>query len=69
MRCDLMPFNWKKKTLLCGRFASVDPRRPERVQVHTVTTVPILDKLLEYCEKRADTWASDFQIRLQGLPT
>ena len=38
--------------MLCGKFAEIDIRHPERNKVHNVTTRPMHDKLLGCCGKR-----------------
>ena len=52
--------------MLCGKSAAIVTRHPNRRQVHTVTTLPILGKLLKFCDKRGDLWASVVKTRLHG---
>ena len=52
LRSSELSFNWKDNCLLCGEFAKFDSRHPERNKIHTVTTLPLRDKLLECCDKR-----------------
>ena len=52
--------------MLCGKFAEVDTRHPDRNKVHNVTTLTMREKLLECCGKRGDAWASEVQNRLYG---
>ena len=52
--------------MLCGEKAKVDAHHPERNKIHNVTTLAMHDNLLECCDKRGDTWASEAQRRLYG---
>ena len=45
--------------MLCGKPATIDARHPNQSKVKTVTTLPLCDKVLEQCDKRGDTWASE----------
>ncbi len=40
--------------MLCGELVGFDTRHPERNKIHTVTTLPMRDNLLECCGKRRD---------------
>ena len=59
LRSSDLSFIWKDNCMLCGEFAEFDSRHPERNKIRTVTTLPLHEKLLECCDKRADTWASE----------
>ena len=61
----MLPFDWKKDCMLCGKSAETDARHPER-QVHRVATIPLCEKILECCRKRGDMWALEIQDRLHG---
>lgn len=52
--------------MLCGNPATIDAQHPNQSKVKTVTTLPLRDKVLEQCDKRGDTWASEVQTRLYG---
>ena len=45
--------------MLCGALVGFDTRHPERNKIHTVTTLPMRDNLLECCGKRGDIWVPD----------
>ena len=48
LRSSVLPFEWKKKCMLCGNLAQFDAHHPERDKsIYNVTTLPIRDKLLE----------------------
>ena len=66
LRSSMPPFDWKVNCMLCGSVAKNDPRHPERDKVCHVTTLPMRSKLLECCDKRNDTWASEVKNRLCG---
>ena len=53
LRSSLLPFDWKKDCMLCGKSAETDKRHPGRkqLQVHKVTTIPLRENILECCEK------------------
>ena len=65
LRSRLVPFDWKKDCMLCGKSAEADARHPER-QVHKVATIPLREKVLECCRKRGDAWGYEVQDRLHG---
>ena len=60
-KSSLISFNWKENCMLCGEKAKVDARHPERNKIHNVTTLARRDNLLECCDIRGDTWASEAQ--------
>jgi len=64
LRSSTVSFNWKENCMLCGEKAEIDHRHPEQNKIHSVTTLPMHEKLLECCEKRGDAWASEVQNRL-----
>ncbi len=66
LRSSVLSFNWKENCKLCGELVGFDTRHPERNKIHTVTTLPMRDNLLECCGKRGDIWASEVQNRLHG---
>ena len=47
--------------MLCGKSAIVDTCHPDRSRVHTVTMLPMHDKVLECCHKRGELWASEVE--------
>ena len=46
LRSSLLPFDWKKDCMLCGKAAGMDARHPER-QVHKVATIPLRENIVE----------------------
>ena len=66
LRSSLLPFNLKELCMLCGKSAVVDIRHPNRTQVKAVPTLLIRSNILEQCNKRRDSWASEVQTLLQG---
>ena len=65
LRSSLLPFNWKELFMLCGKSAAVDIRHPNKTQVKAVPTLLICSNILEQCNKRRDSWASEVQTCLQ----
>ena len=68
-KSSLISFNWKENCMLCGEKAKVDARHPERNKIHNVTTLAMRDNLLECCDIRGDTRASEAQKHLYGCLT
>ena len=63
LRSQESQFKWKDDCMFCGKRALVDPCHPE-VIVHTVTTLPLHSKLMEYCLKRDEAWGSEVMNHL-----
>ena len=57
--CDL-----KSQCFLCGQQIMVDPKNPERNQVHNVTLLEFHRAILEKCRKRNDKWGDEVHKRL-----
>lgn len=67
LRSSEPAFDWKTNCLICGHPATLDRKHPDRSsKVSKVATLPIRDKLLDFCSKRGDTWASQVETRLHG---
>ena len=64
LRSSLPLFEWKTHCFFCAEFAAVDKRHPDRSDIHSVTTLPFREKLMQVCEQRNNEWSSAVQIRL-----
>lgn len=59
-------FSWREHCLFCVSEAILDIKHPERDHVVAVQTIPIRSTILQQCHKRADTWATKVQTRVEG---
>ena len=59
-------FDWKENCFLCGTSACCDERHPNRDPVQRAETIPFIDNIVEQCDKRNDSWASEVRTRIHG---
>ena len=66
LRSSTEVFSFKTDCFLCGEFAVLDSRHPERnKQIHIAQTLGLRESILTKCDERLDTWALEVKGRLQ----